>query len=69
MMEKNKEAKWGNCIGFVLLPFTIALRDDPLDYVREAKATIDRKKRSLEALFTFSIAEVFLKLFGVKVNK
>ena len=44
MMEKGTKAKWGNCIGSVLLPFAIALRDDPLDYVRQAKATIDRKK-------------------------
>ncbi|KAK5818923.1 hypothetical protein PVK06_023873 [Gossypium arboreum] len=53
MMEKDAKAKWGNWIGYVLLLFTIAIRDDPLDYVRDAKATIDRKKRSLEAIFTF----------------
>ncbi|XVF33168.1 hypothetical protein REPUB_Repub17cG0145300 [Reevesia pubescens] len=66
MMEKDAEAKWGNWIGYVLLPFTIAIRDDPLDYVRDAKAIIDRKKRSLEAIYTFSIAELALKLFGIK---
>ncbi|KAK2993873.1 hypothetical protein RJ640_003985, partial [Escallonia rubra] len=66
MMEKDTEAKWGNWIGYVLMPFTIALRGDPLDYVREAKATIDRKKNSLEAWYTFSIAELVLKLFGIK---
>ncbi|KAE8662457.1 anther-specific protein SF18-like [Hibiscus syriacus] len=66
MMEKDAETKWGNWIGYVLLPFTIALRDDPLDYVRNAKATADRKKRSFEAIFTFSIAELALKIFGVK---
>ncbi|KAK8500387.1 hypothetical protein V6N13_028082 [Hibiscus sabdariffa] len=66
MMEKDAEAKWGNRIGYVLLPFTIGLRDDPLDYVRDAKATIDRKKHSFEALFTFSIAELAFKLFGLK---
>ncbi|XP_021893046.1 O-acyltransferase WSD1-like [Carica papaya] len=67
MMEKNTEAKWGNWIGFILLPFDIAIRDDPLDYVRQAKATVDRKKRSLEAIYTFSISELVLKLFGIKV--
>lgn len=67
MMEKEGEAKWGNWIGYVLLPFTIAIRDDPIDYVREAKATVDRKKRSLEAFCTFSIAEMILKLLGIKV--
>ncbi|KAH9624553.1 hypothetical protein KSS87_017763 [Heliosperma pusillum] len=67
MMEKDAEAKWGNAVGYVLVPFTLALRDNPLDYIREAKATVDRKKHSLEALFTYSISEFVLKLFGTKV--
>ncbi|GAB4861592.1 hypothetical protein Ancab_036785 [Ancistrocladus abbreviatus] len=67
MMEKDTEAKWGNWIGFVLLRFIIGLRDDPLDYVREAKATVDRKKRSLEAIYTFSISELVFKFLGIKV--
>ncbi|XP_076955731.1 wax ester synthase/diacylglycerol acyltransferase 11-like [Bidens hawaiensis] len=66
MMEKNTEAKWGNWIGYVILPLTIGIRDNPLDYVREAKATIDRKKHSLEALCSFSVAALVFKLFGVK---
>lgn len=67
MMENDTKAKWGNWIGYVLLPFSIALRDDPLDYIRRAKATIDRKKHSLEALYTFSISEFILKTLGIKV--
>lgn len=67
LMEKDSQAKWGNWIGNVLFPFTIALRDNPLDYVWEAKATVDRKKRSFEAIFTFSVAELVLNLFGIKV--
>ncbi|KMT20304.1 hypothetical protein BVRB_1g003070 [Beta vulgaris subsp. vulgaris] len=67
MMEKDTEAKWGNSLGYVLLPFTIGLRDDPLDYIREAKATVDRKKHSLEVNYTFFMAEVVMKLFGIKV--
>ncbi|XP_076955779.1 wax ester synthase/diacylglycerol acyltransferase 11-like [Bidens hawaiensis] len=66
MMEKNSEAKWGNLFGYVILPFTIGIRDDPLDYVREAKATIDRKKHSLEALFSTSVSALVFKLFGIK---
>ncbi|OVA00980.1 O-acyltransferase [Macleaya cordata] len=67
MMEKHKiDANWGNLLGYVLLPFTIALRNNPLDYVREAKATIDRKKNSYEALYTFLISEPILKFFGIK---
>lgn len=68
MMEEKAEVKWGNWIGYVLLPFNIGLRDDPLDYIRHAKSTIDRKKHSFEALFTFFIAQIALKLFGAKVR-
>ena len=67
MMDKNTKAKWGNSFAYVLLPFTIGLRDDPLDYVREAKSTIDRKKHSFEALFTFSIIGLVFQFFGIKV--
>ncbi|KAL5542480.1 hypothetical protein UlMin_010190 [Ulmus minor] len=66
MMEKNTKAKWGNSFGYVVLPFTIALMDDPLDYIRQAKATIDRKKHSLEALCTFSIVGLIYKFSGIK---
>ncbi|VFQ85243.1 unnamed protein product [Cuscuta campestris] len=67
MMENESEAKWGNWIGYVILPFCIAQKDDPLDYLRDAKLTIDRKKHSLEALYSFLIAKFVLKLFGIKV--
>jgi hypothetical protein len=67
MMEKNTEAKWGNWIGYVLLPLTIAIRDDSLDYVREAKATSNQKKCSFEAMCTFFSAELVYKLFGIMV--
>lgn len=68
MMEKNSKVRWGNWISYVLLPFTISLKDDPLDYVREAKATINRKKLSLESLCTYSAAELLVKLFGAKAG-
>ncbi|XP_034711479.1 O-acyltransferase WSD1-like isoform X2 [Vitis riparia] len=67
MMERNSKTKWGNYIGYALLPITIALRDDPLDYVREAKAMVDRKKRSLEAKCTFLSAKYIVNLLGAKV--
>ncbi|KAM3287393.1 hypothetical protein P3S67_020823 [Capsicum chacoense] len=69
MMENGSKGKrgWGNWFGYALLPFKIALRDNPLDYVKEAKATIDRKKQSFEALFTLTMAQILIKLFGVKV--
>ncbi|KAI9197529.1 hypothetical protein LWI28_000026 [Acer negundo] len=67
MMKKNSLARWGNHIGYLLFPFTIALRDDPLDYLREAKATMDRKKASLEASYSYFMAKYFLKFCGLKI--
>ncbi|OEL17270.1 O-acyltransferase WSD1 [Dichanthelium oligosanthes] len=64
---KSKAVKWGNKLGYIILPFHIAMHDDPLEYVRTAKKTVDRKKSSLEALFTHAIGEMVLKFCGVKV--
>ncbi|CAL4961182.1 unnamed protein product [Urochloa decumbens] len=64
---KSKEVKWGNKLGFIILPFHIAMHDDPLEYVRTAKKTVDRKKSSLEVLFTHAIGEMVLKFCGLKV--
>lgn len=68
MMAKNSKAKWGNLLGYILLPFNIALQDDPLDYVRQAKASIDRKKHSFEAICTYLCARFLQKIFGVEVR-
>ncbi|KAJ6952346.1 hypothetical protein NC653_041476 [Populus alba x Populus x berolinensis] len=56
LLKRRKVAAYvrlGNLIGYALFPFTIALREDALDYVRSAKATGKRKKASLEALCTW----------------
>ncbi|XP_010088855.2 O-acyltransferase WSD1 [Morus notabilis] len=66
MMEKNTKAKWGNWLGFVILPLSIGLRDDPLDDIREAKAMCDRKRHSLEALCSSGVAGFVFKFFGIK---
>ncbi|XP_062222637.1 wax ester synthase/diacylglycerol acyltransferase 11-like isoform X2 [Phragmites australis] len=68
MIESGKEndVKWGNKLGFIILPFHIGLHDDPLQYVRKAKKIVDRKKSSLEVIFTHLAAEIILKIFGLK---
>uniref|UniRef100_J3L4H2 O-acyltransferase WSD1 C-terminal domain-containing protein n=1 Tax=Oryza brachyantha TaxID=4533 RepID=J3L4H2_ORYBR len=63
---REDEVKWGNALGFIILPFFIGMHSDPLDYVRKAKKVVDRKKSSLEVVFTHLSAEVILKLFGLK---
>ncbi|XP_027330572.1 O-acyltransferase WSD1-like isoform X1 [Abrus precatorius] len=67
MMAEKSKAKWGNWMGYIILPFSISLHEDPLEYVRRAKATIDRKKHSLEAICSYACAKLVLNLFGVKV--
>ena len=67
MMENGSEAKWGNWIGYVLLPLSIALRDNPLHYIQKSKEAMDRKKASLEALYIHSMAKSIPNLFGTKV--
>ena len=67
MTEKDSEATQGNWIGYVLLPLSIALRDNPLDYIQKAKETMERKKATLEALYIHSMAKSIPNLFGTKV--
>lgn len=68
MMEKETKVKWGNWYGYVIIPFNIALQDDdPLSYILKAKAIIDRKKHSFEAICSFLTAKLVLNCFGVKV--
>lgn len=64
---KGSDVKWGNQVGFIILPFHISMHLDPLDYVRKAKKILDRKKGSLEVVFTHVVAQVALKVFGLKV--
>ena len=63
----TKDGTWGNKMGYVLFPLHIKHKRDPLDYVRKAHAMMQRKKESLEPLFTSLLANLVLKLFGVKV--
>ncbi|XP_028790016.1 O-acyltransferase WSD1-like isoform X1 [Neltuma alba] len=69
MMGEKSKARWGwgNRLGFVVVPFAILSQDDPLQYVRQAKAIIDRKKHSLESFCTFHCAKLVLNFLGIKV--
>ncbi|CAH2064728.1 unnamed protein product [Thlaspi arvense] len=68
MMAKGSKCRWGNWIGYIVFPFSISLRDDPLEHLRRAKKTIDRKKNSMEAALTFLAGRFVMRLFGVKVT-
>ncbi|KAK9096980.1 hypothetical protein Sjap_022477 [Stephania japonica] len=45
----------------------LSLMRDPLEYVRKTKATIDRKKLSLEAHFSYILGYLAMALLGPKV--
>ncbi|CAD6230324.1 unnamed protein product [Miscanthus lutarioriparius] len=68
MMESSKDngARWGNKLGYMLIPFHLAKRDDPVEYVRTATKVARRKKSSMESVFTFWSGDMVLKLFGIK---
>ncbi|KAK8559425.1 hypothetical protein V6N13_026848 [Hibiscus sabdariffa] len=68
MMKKKSKAKWGNKFGFICVPFNIALQNDPLDYLHQAKAIVQRKKLSLQALCTYMTNNCVVRLFGSKVS-
>ncbi|KAK9070803.1 hypothetical protein SSX86_011205 [Deinandra increscens subsp. villosa] len=66
--DTDKVGTWGNKIGYSLLPFNIQFKKDPLDYVRDAYATMKHKKASLEPLLTYLFTKLVIKLFGIKVG-
>ncbi|GAU21109.1 hypothetical protein TSUD_10260 [Trifolium subterraneum] len=68
MMAEKGKARWGNHMGYIICPFSIVLHEDPLEYVRQAKATVERKKHSLEAICSYTFAKLVLNLFGVKAR-
>lgn len=70
MMEGDSKGRWqwGNAIAYILLPFHIDVKNDPLDYLLDAKATIDRKKRSLEAPCTYTMAKFILNTLGLGIT-
>nr|XP_016462015.1 PREDICTED: O-acyltransferase WSD1-like isoform X1 [Nicotiana tabacum] len=55
MIEKNAVVIQGNCFAFVIIPLNIAQLENPLDYVRKAKTTMDRTKHSLVSQCTFYV--------------
>ncbi|KAG7548251.1 O-acyltransferase WSD1 C-terminal [Arabidopsis suecica] len=66
MMAKGSKCRWGNFIGTIIFPLWVKPENDPLEYIRRAKATMDRKKISLEAFIFYGIIKFTLKFFGGK---
>lgn len=67
MEGRDSGTKWGNLLGYLISPIPIINYIDPLDYIRKGKVIADRKKNSMEAIFTYKSADLIVKLFGIKV--
>ncbi|KAI3932615.1 hypothetical protein MKW98_012586 [Papaver atlanticum] len=61
---------WGNKFAFLLLPIYPHknVGNDALQYVKNAKDMLDKKKLSLEAHFTYAISKLAMSLLGPKVT-
>ena len=70
MIESGKSTavRWGNRLGYIILPFHLAMHDDPLEYIRKAKQVIVRKKNSLEVIIIHMAVEIIFKILGPKVR-
>lgn len=67
MMSNGSNCRWGNWFGYVIFPFSIALRDDPLKHLELAQKTIDRKKNSFGAMLTYIFCRIIVKSLGIQV--
>ena len=65
---KSNAVRWGNRLGYIILPFHLAMHDDPLEYIRKAKRVIVRKKNSLEVIIIHTAIEISFKILGPKVR-
>lgn len=68
MMAKGSKCRWGNSIGYVLIPLEMKSNDDVFEYVRQSKTIMDCKKHSLEPLFSYSLLKLTLEVFGLTVR-
>ncbi|CAH9079806.1 unnamed protein product [Cuscuta epithymum] len=69
MSSSKSGTRWGNKIGFMLLPVYHFHKasNDPLQFVKRAKSMIDKKKLSLEALCSYKIGDFIMSFLGVKL--
>ncbi|MCO5553434.1 hypothetical protein L7F22_006955 [Adiantum nelumboides] len=69
MLSGGAQARWGNNMGYVILPVPLLADENPLNYVHKAKSIIDKKKLSLGAAFSYASGKFLISLIGSKVPK
>lgn len=68
MMEKRSTSRWGNSIGYVMIPLWMRPENNIFEYIRRAKTIMDRKKLSLEPQFSYVLLKLTVEVFGFKVT-
>ncbi|KAK4340219.1 hypothetical protein RND71_041681 [Anisodus tanguticus] len=69
LMNSKSGARWGNKFGMLLLPvYYYKGGSDPLQYVRRAKAMIDKKKLSLEGPCSYKIRDLIMSSVRIVSN-
>ncbi|WCJ17733.1 O-acyltransferase (WSD1-like) family protein [Euphorbia peplus] len=67
MMKKNSGSGWGNKLGVLLLPTYYHKGLEPLQYVKNAQKMTNKKKKTLEAHFSYKVGDLVMSLLGTKV--
>ncbi|EPS69837.1 hypothetical protein M569_04927, partial [Genlisea aurea] len=57
---------WGNLVGYCTLDLPKLKDDDPLEYIRRVKSTMDKKKLSYNPKIQHIFIRLVMRLFGVK---
>ncbi|KAL7082638.1 hypothetical protein ACP275_14G113000 [Erythranthe tilingii] len=67
MSSSNSSTSWGNKFGMILLPVYYHKGDsNPIEFVKRSKSMIDKKKLSLEALFSYKVGHLVTSFVGAK---
>lgn len=64
MLRGGSQARWGNHMGYVILPVPLSTFENPLEYVHKAKSILDKKKLSLGAPFSYKGGTMLMKIMG-----
>lgn len=67
LMKGKSGTRWGNKFGMMLFPVYYHKKEaDPLLHVKRAKQMVDRKKKSVEAYFSYKVGKLIMSCFGPK---
>ena len=68
MLSRSSSGRWGNVMGYLLIPFPLQHFPNPLARVSAMKKVLDAKKMSWEGLASHLNARLAVALGGAKVR-